>query len=361
FADYYAPDGDEDLPFAKGTVEPKANDGKAANILDNLYPGSYTVYLTGTGRYYGTFKLSYKVNPMKAVLGKNMDIIVNGGNKVYYNAAGYDMQTAPVRVVIKGSGKNGDSDLKNVSLAVSYSAKSSVANGGIVILGNAYTNDGTKIFKNSIKKKFGISACSLKEAMDIPGTGTGAVRKTAVNLGARVPLLTLFQYGPLGGKVIAKNEFSTEDIKAKAAANPDSPFDLEVTPKDVNYTGGKFTVSGVDAYSSSYAKAKLKMSFGGGAEPEGGSYEKKNKNGNLYFKYTGKAVEPKVVIKDNQGNDISDEFYDVTYENNVMHSTAKSPAKAIVEFKRSEKTGQFPYGGKAEVKFYIVTDFASQK
>ncbi|MBR5376180.1 MAG: hypothetical protein IK139_02765 [Lachnospiraceae bacterium] len=361
FSDYYKPDGDYDLPFAKGTVEPKANDGRGANILDNLYPGSYTVYLTGTGRYYGTFKLSYKVNPMKAVIGQNMDIIVNGGNKVYYNAAGYDAQSAPVRVVIKGSGKNGDSVLKNASLAVSYSAKSSVANGGIVTLGNAYANDGTKIFKNSVKKKFGISACDLKAAMEIPGTGLGAVKKTTINLGARVPLLTLFQYGPLGAKVIAKNEFSTDDIKAKAAANPDKPFDLEVTPKDVNYTGGKFTVSGVDAYKSSYTKAKLKMSFSGGAEPEGGSYEKKNKNGDLYFKYTGKAVEPKVVVKDNQGNVISDEFYDVAYENNVMHSTAKSPAKAVVEFKRSAKTGQFPYGGKAEVKFYVVTDFASQK
>jgi len=360
FSDYYAPDGDEDLPLAKGTKEPQANDGKGANILDNLYPGTYTVFLTGTGRYYGSFKLTYKVNPMKAVVGQNMDIIVNDGNKVFYNAAGYDMTSAPVKILIKGSGRRPDTLLSNIVLNASYGAKSSVADGGTVNVGAVYTVGGTKVFKNSVRKSFGISACDLKAALGISGNGYGAVKKTTVNLGAKVPLLTLFQFGPMGNRVIPNGEFSTEDIRAKAAKNPDSAFDLEITPKNVNYSGSKFTVSGVDAYESSYTKAKLKLAPGNKAELEGGTYEKKNSKGNQYFKYTGKPVEPGVVIKAKDGTVISEEFYDVTYENNVMYSTSKTPALAIVEFKRSDKSGKFPYGGRAEVKFYIVTDYAAE-
>lgn len=360
FADYYKSDGDDDLPFRRGIIEPAANDGKMENILDNQFPGTYNVFITGKGRYYGTFRLTYKVKPVKAKPGENVKAVVNNGEKVTYNAGGYDWETAPVILYFIDKDKK-ETPMRGAYMNVVYPGAGSVANGAGLVVKSVYNTEGEKIFKNGFKQQFDLSPCDLSKALDLYQTDRGAVKKLAINLSAKVPLLTLMQRGPLGFAVIGKTEFDVEDnIVDKAKASPDKAFDLTVRAAGKNYTGGTFTVSGNDAYEKTCKKAKLKYSLGeaAGAEPENsGVYGIKNGKTPTYFKYTGKAVEPSITVKDPAGNTVPADHYDVTYENNISLSTKKNPAVAVVTFKRSPK-GDFPYGGSAEIKYYIVTDYS---
>lgn len=243
---------------------------------------------------------------------------------------------------------------------IAYATGGNVEKGGNVTIKSVYNADGVKVFTNGFKQSFKILPCDLSQALKLNEGERGAVTKLAINLSARVPLLTLMQRGPQGLKTIGKKEFEVVDnIKDKAKASPNSTFDLTLKAYGRNYTGGTFTVSGADAYEKTAKKGKLKYSLAeaSGAQPEtGGSYATKNKKAVLYFKYTGDEVRPAVIVKDAEGNTVSSEYYDVTYENNTYYSTTKAPARAVITFKRSAK-GDFPYGGTEEIRFYIVTDY----
>lgn len=333
-----------------GVKAPGVKEGELANKL----PGEYYVVISGRKCYSGDVVLSYRVKTVKGIIsgtGKNLEVTVNEGKPVAYNAGNIDLLHAPVEV--NGAGSIPKTLLKNEDMsytAVYQKSKKTGSGKGVLKISNICDKaTGKLLFKNALTVTFDLDPCSLDEGIKLYQSASGdvipygAIRPLPVEKEVKAPRLYLEQYGRDGWVELNKSDFSVKELKSLL----DLKKPVDITVNGDSKQGARFSGSAVvpvESYGQNWKKAKLTVTL---SQKE--------------YKYTGAPISVNdlgLSVKDKDGKTVDPGNYDVELENNINLTYGKDLAKAIVRFKRPADGGDFLYGGTVVLTFKIVRNYS---